>query len=501
MYRFTTLLLLSSILFISLISAQSTPTNPSCVFWVSSLSKDDTNCTISNPCSNLKAAIILANDVTANCTTTDTRYIYMIPDGDYKGKGNVEFSVDIITSGIEEINIVVSSADLPADINNVVYPLANQSSKNVVINGEYNAFLIRFYPNKALYTFIGIDFINGNARGNVGYPLYVNEAPSVSFKSCTFQNNRGNKGGMLFISSVFSTSNITDCQFINNTGTLESGAVYIRQSFGINILNTTFQSNTASQGGALYVLNSNIVVNNCQFTNNNATNNGGAIYVSGSNVAANLGWRMNTFSKNTAVLGGAIYDTVSTIRYYNLNLTGNIASGKGGATYFLDSSSGIFKSVFANNSAAQGGAVFTVDSFPKGNQLLISESNFTMNMASVGGALYCNSSTARMNFQNTFEKNSAENADTAVEYCSITCLTTNKECGCTKGCGLPPPPVTVVTNSTETKIAIAIFVPVTAILLGLVGYLIWKTNKNKSKMQQRAFDEIRLTPNNDNEQL
>ena len=71
-------------------------------------------------------------------------------------------------------------------------------------------------------------------------------------------------------------SNVSNCNFTNNTASYYGGA--IRFESDSNITNSNFIANSAkSHGGAIYI-EGKINVSNCNFTNNTAKNYGGAVY-------------------------------------------------------------------------------------------------------------------------------------------------------------------------------------------------------------------------------
>ncbi|GAM17652.1 hypothetical protein SAMD00019534_008270 [Acytostelium subglobosum LB1] len=494
-------LLISFILVASLATTLAqTSFDSSCVWWLSSISTNETDCSRTNPCSHLKSALDFANASPSPCPSNETRYIYLIPDGVYYNSSGIRLDYNYDPNNAYS-TIIVSSASPVVLTQNVTLPLP-PAPMNAVIDASNTTFHARFFLENTNYTFIGITFKNANASGNIGFPIFIYpDTIAVNFISCTFQDNFGLKGGLLYWNPIKS-SFINNCTFINNIGGPLSmgGAIFIKDNAAsLSIDNSTFTNNNASVGGALYVEDSKVVVSNSNFTFNRAFNgSGGGAYVQSVGVSVGSNWKNIVFSNNSAINGGALFDKLSTLEYANIKFELNYASFNGGAVNLQDTLSSIVQSTFHQNSAFNGGAVFTFDSVPKNKQLLIKGSSFTANTAQIGGALYCNSTTAGLNVQNHFAQNSAAgNKDTNAEYCSKTCLTAFGLCGCMNGCGLPPPPSTA--TGTETKIALGIFIPITIILLGVVCFLLWKTNKNKQKLQQRAYDEIRLQPSSPQE--
>ena len=157
--------------------------------------------------------------------------------------------------------------------------------------------------------------------------------------------------------------------------------------------NLTFINNSAVLGGGLYWSKTSVTINGMSFINNSASL-GGAIYIpSGGNSATSPTQVINSnFSGNSADSGGAIYiNNVGNIKISNNNFTDNSAVTEGGAIYIPYSSSSILIDIgysnFIRNNASQGGAIYSGN---KGTDTWnIHDCNFLNNSATVsGGAIY-----------------------------------------------------------------------------------------------------------------
>ena len=141
---------------------------------------------------------------------------------------------------------------------------------------------------------------------------------------CEFRRNHAQEGGAMYGSSA------KNCTFISNYATDSSGAIkgYSEECLFIDnsayragacegdSLNSKFEENHATTGGAVY----GNFVNDCIFIENFA-NEGGAIY-GGSAVLCD-------FIENHAKTGGAMYSGAAV----RSNFTGNVANISGGAHY------------------------------------------------------------------------------------------------------------------------------------------------------------------------
>ncbi|WP_225369635.1 Ig-like domain-containing protein [Methanobrevibacter arboriphilus] len=128
----------------------------------------------------------------------------------------------------------------------------------------------------------------------------------------------------------------------------------------MNITQSRFQNNTATNGGAIYIpetknltnynLNVSMTIDKTNFTNNEANSNGGAI-----NNNATLDITNSYFKDNNATNGGAIYNT----NYLNINNSSfiNNTANSGGAITNHEQTAvlNIISAIFTNNTAKNGG--------------------------------------------------------------------------------------------------------------------------------------------------
>ena len=156
-----------------------------------------------------------------------------------------------------------------------------------------------------------------------------------------------------------------------------------------------------SNGGAYFLNEGNLTVNNCQFENNFAERHGGAIGVSSSEGDALIKIYDSSFTNNSAKFnGGAVYSDYLEVdnSYFELNkiLTRSSTEyttigqkGLGGAICSVDSK--IKNSIFKNNRVLNsgywqieegGGAITSLKT------LTVENSNFTENTALKGGAIF-----------------------------------------------------------------------------------------------------------------
>lgn len=153
----------------------------------------------------------------------------------------------------------------------------------------------------------------------------------------------------------------------------DGGAIYMDQA-DLTVNNVKFIANNARNGGAIANFNSAAAVSNSRFVRNKARF-GGAIYFRGSDGQTIAD---SHFENNSADYGGAIYAYSSGgpgVSVTDSDFNGNSAKRYGGAGYRVRS---VSRSLFTNNDAKYGGGgLYSSNAY---------ESVFTENQAGWGGA-------------------------------------------------------------------------------------------------------------------
>lgn len=301
----------------------------------------------------------------------------------------------------------------------------------------------------------GFFIIAGNARGADswdGAGMY-NILCSPTVANCTFYANAAAFGGGMF--NLDSNPSLTNCDFAKNHGggmyNDNSSPTIVNCAFTDNVTshmggggtsntwysnptltNCVFSGNQASDGGAMYnITDSNPTLINCIFTGNMASwTNGGAIHNNGS-AATLIGC---TFTANCTTgrmgRGGAISnDWWSHLAVNDCTFDRNEADKGGGAIYNAMSDLTLSNCVFGQNTdrtvyngsdahvtvnnctftANTGGALCS----SVGSTLMLTNSFFLGNSASVGGALDIGHCYAKL-VACTFSGNSAAGSGGAI---------------------------------------------------------------------------------------
>jgi predicted outer membrane repeat protein len=208
---------------------------------------------------------------------------------------------------------------------------------------------------------------------------------------------------------------VINCTFESNAAAspgpdVAGGGIYATGSLGVTIVGSTFVGNSASNGGAVGCLNSDLALANDTFSDNEATGsgansvntatcdagggevgdggNGGAISIDGGSDGA-LSVCGATFSHNASgALGGAMFRTpdgaTQTSTFNQCSFDSNTAVQGGGAFYFHNSDLVITATTFSNNAAPGAGAIQS-----DGSTLTLTNDTFAGNTATkgLGGAI------------------------------------------------------------------------------------------------------------------
>lgn len=256
--------------------------------------------------------------------------------------------------------------------------------------------------------FIGNKAVNGAAVRAAG-SASVFITTSI-FGEAENPNVATNDGGAVYSQSK--NIEITESQFLYNTGTRYGGAICLNTTTAVlNVTNSKFVGNTATganaRGGAIFQPSSTTVTITAEndvnelavFENNSSYGNtygGGAIYAGGKELTI-TGYE---FKGNHATkTGGAICGLYGTITITGANFEGNYtteADGYGGAVWISQKkASSIKDTTFTGNytkgSGAHGGAVYLTANAVAGGTT-ITDSTFTDNYTEATDAVNTNGS-------------------------------------------------------------------------------------------------------------
>ncbi len=154
------------------------------------------------------------------------------------------------------------------------------------------------------------------------------------------------------MSTTYQSAVITQTLFVNKAVTLRGGFDSADWS-STDLITPTTIFNPQGKGRGLYIpAGVTVHVDRIAFTGGSA-DAGGALYNAGTLKLTN-----SLFYANTAATGAALYNRGSLTAWNNTFYANSAGSGFGGAIYVLDGSAAIRNTIFANNTAANGSALY-----------------------------------------------------------------------------------------------------------------------------------------------
>lgn len=265
-------------------------------------------------------------------------------------------------------------------------------------------------------------------------------------KNSIFENNKvtdkSGGGGAIINNQFTNTLNINSSSFNSNSAN-DGGAIFNVGSLAVS--NSTFTNNTAQRtGGAIanvsdtkQKVNANLTVQNSNFYNNQSDAAGGAIYTDSSLTVKNSNFYNNRTNKTVSdenskgneesfgLGGGAIFSLMGDLNIEEASFANNETNGNGGAVYSFAGTQSIKNSDFIGNKAEQeGGAIYALSLDNSQETTTITDSNFINNTAvKNGGAIGLENTQASIIAKNkdvTFSGNTAEKGNDIYQNKSIT---------------------------------------------------------------------------------
>ena len=260
-----------------------------------------------------------------------------------------------------------------ADRGGAIYATSDTETKIIGDNFEHNSAVegaVIYQKGGALE--IGQSNITDNFASRKK-TVYMNTGSFSLSERVNFMNNQGS----LYVFNA-QVEFIGTVAFMNNFGDYGGAITAFLSEISFNTVSTiTIFNNTATNGGGISLIQSNMhVYHSIELTDNHATDFGGGIYAYQSDIDFK---QRSVVTKNTASNGGAICAVASNIHISNTNMefNSNIAKVNGGALY-LEQNSKIYlqkyeqedhytepllkvRLDFTSNSAEKGGAIFVAD--------------------------------------------------------------------------------------------------------------------------------------------
>ena len=197
----------------------------------------------------------------------------------------------------------------------------------------------------------------GNNYGGAIYTSDYNTNSKVVIENCTFNDGYAIYGGAIYMGAGYLS--ISNSQFLNNYAYNYGGAIACENTLNVTVSKTKFIKDYSidDAGGAIYVKSSPIAIDHCDFINCSATF-GGAVASLNSDVRLNY---INTYNNTAKWDGGAIYHMYG--KFYSSQGNFNNNSARNGGAVFIDNSTNLLmiSNVFEDNNAKiQAGGVYSI---------------------------------------------------------------------------------------------------------------------------------------------
>ena len=179
-------------------------------------------------------------------------------------KNSNDFAVNVFSDGtIENCNFEgndygISCSDFSESYNLIVKNSVFKNNRGTAISGQLKSL------NVEKSTFMN------NKDSSID--LYSGSSTTISIKDSTFSGNSATAGGALFANLNKGTATISNCKFINNKASSFAGAISFQadETFQMNILGSTFNSNSGDKSSALYLDDTKNNIKNNIFIKNTA---------------------------------------------------------------------------------------------------------------------------------------------------------------------------------------------------------------------------------------
>lgn len=266
---------------------------------------------------------------------------------------------------------------------------------------------------------VTIDSCNATNGGGI----YIEEVYNVAISDSIFQNNNavwyhnaGGNGGALYLSIALpetTTLSITGSTFQGNSA-LNGGGAYFVGARNLVVSFSEFKNNLVSVAGGGLLLDSGCdfaEVRRCTFASNSAGSQGSGGGLSFGSSSQGISMRKLTFSTNDAYSGGGLYIGASNSDFTMVNITAHENSAVIGAAATMEGNGAGFSisdSNFYNNMASDdGGALALIKGI---TTFMMSYTSLTSNNAGIhGGGIYIGTVMTDLSFDHIYiEKNKAE---------------------------------------------------------------------------------------------
>ena len=250
----------------------------------------------------------------------------------------------------------------------------------------------------------GIGFSDGSSYGGAICSLTADDNSKITLIDCRFENNFATRGGAIYITCGY--LEIIRSTFAGNYAYSYGGAIACEYAT-LTVSRSEFRDNHANGfGGAISCdFCGDVIISESNFTRNYCIDDaGGSIYIKSSD---SLTARNLNISHSSATFGGSITSLATDVSLDNVNICNSTARYAGGAIYHMYNDLKLSNSNLINNTARNGGAVYIDNS-----TFTLRDNDFTNNTALIhAGAIYSIFNCDNDFTQNTFKNNHANSFD------------------------------------------------------------------------------------------
>ncbi|WP_296878470.1 Ig-like domain repeat protein [uncultured Methanobrevibacter sp.] len=274
-----------------------------------------------------------------------------------------------------------------------------------------------FYITSSNITIDNVVLVGGNANGTYGDPMYHdgNKGGAIywagangTLSNSIVDNNTAKIGGGIYYNVTAPNCLIINTTFVYNTAVTNGGAIDCNAS-KMGLFNTTFKENFAYMGAAL-----------CREINATAGHGKNNTFISNyaQYAGAALAWINATrisiddyhfYNNHVGYSGGAIYVGEGSLNceilncVFDNNWVENAVNGHGGAIEWYSEKGTVYNSIFTNNRAYEGGAMYVGEG---SGEINVTKSTFRDNVAVfTGGAISIVASSVTVNASNFYNNN------------------------------------------------------------------------------------------------
>lgn len=220
---------------------------------------------------------------------------------------------------------------------------------NVTIDGQGQSRVFDVFNVAGKLTLRNLKITGGNS--NNGACILVTAHGSITLSNVgIFLCKATEYGGAIALFGA-NNSTISKTAITISSSDTNGGAVWVNNST-LTIDNSQMNSNSAFNGGAIAFQDATVSITASSFNGNTATTNGGAIFMTGPD--AKLTLQSVTLDHNKALSGGGLYQGDGILTMAKSSIYANSVSGNGGGLHINGKSTVTSSSILDNEALPQG---------------------------------------------------------------------------------------------------------------------------------------------------